>query len=329
MKKISAIILVFFLALFSFISCGKKTAAPSTGSANAEDLLNLVPVDSQGVIFIDAQRAMSTAIVDKAIKEDKNYAKYQEFTEKTKIDPQKDLFLVTIALAKTEDMDKEKAAGIINLKYNKDDLLALIKEKATEEEKEISEEDYNGIAVYSSADEEDMSFSFIDDSNIVVGNDAVVKSILDVFQKKKDNISKNQELSSLIAKSNKNAIFWGAILLPPESMDKLTEGNPMLGDFKGISAISLFFDYKNKNIIAEIKALGGDDAKNKQIAEALTGFKALGAMAATQKPAIGQLLDGIEITSAGDHVKINATIPEEVIEELKKEEEKEEGNEEN
>ena len=76
--------------------------------------------------------------------------------------------------------------------------------------------------------------------------------------------------------------------------------------------------------MAEIKALGGDEAKNTQIAEALTGFKALGAMAAAQKPAVGKLLEGIEISSTTDHVKISATIPEDVIEELKAEEEKEE-----
>ena len=106
--------------------------------------------------------------------------------------------------------------------------------------------------------------------------------------------------------------------------------NPMLQSLEGVSSISFFFDYKNANIMAELKVMSDDATKNKQIADFLNGLKSFGSMAAAEKPEIGELVNKIEITSAQDHVKISATIPEELIQKLQekeqgeKQEEKEE-----
>jgi hypothetical protein len=70
--------------------------------------------------------------------------------------------------------------------------------------------------------------------------------------------------------------------------------------------------------------MSSDEEKNKQVAEMLNGFKAMGSMAASQKPEIGELINNIEVTSASDHVKIYAKIPEELINKLKAAKEAEE-----
>jgi hypothetical protein len=60
------------------------------------------------------------------------------------------------------------------------------------------------------------------------------------------------------------------------------------------------------------------------VADALTGIKSFGAMAAGEEPEIGELLNAIQITSGDDHVKIFAEIPEELIKKLQAKESKEE-----
>ena len=100
----------------------------------------------------------------------------------------------------------------------------------------------------------------------------------------------------------------------------------MLSSLEGINAVSMYFDYKNKNIIAEIKVISSDEAKNQQVADLLNGLKAMGGMAATEKPETGELINKIEITSTADHVKIYASIPEDLINKLKEMEKKEEEN---
>ena len=49
----------------------------------------------------------------------------------------------------------------------------------------------------------------------------------------------------------------------------------------------------------------------------------MGAMAAIEKPEVGQLLDGLTITSGSDHVKINIDVPQDVLEKLTAKEEEE------
>lgn len=324
MKKLASISIVLFLAVLSFMACGEKKAGPKAGSASPDDMLSLLPDSAIGIFFVDFKRVMATEIAAKSIKEDKNYEKYQDFIEKTGIDPQKDVYFVVGAITKTEEQEKQKGVGIVNLKYNKETLLSLMEEKAKEEGKEVFKEDYNGKMLYAWKEDSDVeSFSFIDDSNIIVGNRSEVKSVIDVIQKKKDNMFKNEDLSSLISKTNKKAMLWGAFLIPSEAMSKMTSGNPMLSNLEGINAASMYFDYKNENMIAEIQVLGGDETKNQQIAEFLTGIKALGSMVAAEKPGVGELMNRIEITTGPDHVKIYASIPEELINELKKEIEKE------
>lgn len=318
MKKIAAISSALFLIFFFSISCGKKAVGPKAGAASLKDMLSLIPDDSKGVVFVNFHRAMETEIVRKTIKEDKNYAKYQEFLEKTGIDIQKDIFFLAIAITEEMGLKKTGGAAVLNLKYNKPLLLTLIKAKAGEEQKELKEEDYNGIAVYTMNEKEkDVAFSFLDDSNIIAGSPNIVKSIIDVAQKKKENIFKNESLSELLEKTNRAAIIWSAVLISPEAIDKFKSENPMLSNLEGIKAASLYFDYKNRNIIAEIKVMSEDEAKNKQVAELLTGIKALGLMITKEKPVRGKLLEKIEITSGPEYVKIFIKVPEEMLNKLK------------
>ncbi|MFQ6108151.1 MAG: DUF3352 domain-containing protein [Candidatus Aminicenantales bacterium] len=319
MKKFAVFGIIFVFVFLPYVSCKKEAEAPKAGSASVDDMLALVPEDAMGLFFIDFHKAMSMEIINKAIQEDKNYQKYQEFIQVTGIDPQEDIYFVTVAV--TESAEKPKGGAVINMKYDKGALLNVIKTKAAEEGQEIKEQDYSGVPLYSVWEEkgEESYFSFLDDSNIIVGNDVVVKSIIDVLQKKKQNILKNKALSDLISKTNRNAMIWGAMLIPEKAMSQVASQNPMLSNLQAINAASMFFDYKDKNLITEIKVMSSDEAKVKEVADLLNGVKAMGSMASAQKPEIGELIKSIEITSAPDHVKIYAKIPEELIRKLKEE----------
>jgi len=313
MKKLSVVSMALVLCVAFFISCAPQPSAPKAGSARVDDMLTLIPKEVQGVFFVDVHKAVSTEFVDKQLKEEDAQEKYQEFIQETGIDPKKDIYFLAAGLTKGLGGKEQEGVVILNLKYDKEALLAKVKE----EEGELREEDYNGITLYSGGDDKEKAGAFLDDSNIILGNKETVKTAIDTYQRKTENVLKNQELVSLITKTNKEAIFWGAMLLPPEAMKKATSQNPMFSVFEAVTAAVLYFDYKNKNIIAEIKVVSEDETKNKQIVDALNGFKAMGAMAAAKKPEVGELLDKLEISSGPDHAKIYASIPEELINKLK------------
>lgn len=325
MKRITAIGLVAFLALFSFTACKKEAEAPEAGTAEATDMLSLLPIDVQGVFFVDVHKAMSTEFATKMIQKDENYQKYQEFVQMSGIDPQKDIYFLAAGLAGPIGGQEQEVAAVVNLKYDRDAVIGLIQQKLEEEGQELQIEEYYGYTIHKTWQEgEAGAFAFIDDSNIVVGNELPVKSVLDVLNKTRDNVLKNEKLSALLEKTNKEAMFWGAMLIPAETMEQAASANPMVAALKSINAVAMYFDYKNQNIIAEIVAMSPDADSNKQVAEALTGIKSFGAMAAGEKPEIGELLNKIEISSGADHVKIHAEIPEELIQKLQQEKAKEE-----
>ena len=98
----------------------------------------------------------------------------------------------------------------------------------------------------------------------------------------------------------------------------MVESAPMLSSLSSLKAMTMRFDYANKTLDMAIQALTADAGKNKEIADMLNGFKAMGALAAGEKPEIGELLNKIEITSGADNVTIKALLPEELLTKLAK-----------
>jgi len=320
MRKITVLSLALCLIAFSFIACGEKATTPKAGSATPDDMLTLLPMSAKGVFFVNVKQAMSIEAADKAIRESKDYKKLEEFVEMTGVDPQKDIYYAAVALTGDLGKKEENGVAVINLKYEKEKIVNLMKEKIAEEEDvELVEAEYAGMTIYEvdEGDDEEMAFVFLDDSNIVVGKEDDVKTVIDIYQKKADNIFKNQALSELLAKTNKDTLFWGAILIPSQAVDEATADNPMLGNLKDLKAATMNFDYENMNILAEIKLMSANAEKNEQIAKMLDGLKAMGGMMAAQKPEIGELLNKIEITSTPEHVKVYASLPQELLEKLK------------
>jgi hypothetical protein len=245
--------------------------------------------------------------------------KYDEFVKMAGIDPMKDVYFVVIGIVATPTVTGQEGGGaIVNLKYNKDNFLAVLKEKAPG----FQSASYNGVTIYSNLDGTETKSptraAFLDDSNILFGTDAGVKGIIDVYQKKAESVMKNTAMAGVLKKVDKAALAWGAFILPPDLVKKGIESIPQLKVIEGVTAITTSFDYRLSNYIADIRTAGGTEEQNKNLASALNGFKALGAMLAAKEPAAGDLLNAIEITSGKDFVRLYISVSEEAMEKLGK-----------
>lgn len=320
MKKSTAGMVILFMIALALTSCAPGEKTPKAGTAESVDMLEMLPVESQGVFVINAKELMAIEAIEEAIQKDENYQKYLDFVQETGIDPQKDIYYIAAAMLPGDEETKQKGAGIINMKYDPDSLLALIKEKSQEEGTAITEAEYSGHTLYIMESEDagdNQSMAFLDPSNIVIGNEIGIKSIIDVVKNDKDNVYKNQPLNDLLAKTSKDTMFWGAIMIPPEAIADAASQNPMLQSLSSVQAVTMNFDFKNQNMSAVIKMMSADSEKNAQIAESLTGIKSFGRMAAQENPEIGELLDKISIQSNQEMVEISAKIPEELINKLR------------
>lgn len=315
MKKITFIASAIIFALFALTSCESGLFSPAAGPAQADDMLRLLPKDVAAVFFIDVQRILTIESVNKFISEKteeenfEGHADFQKFTEMTGIDIKKDIYFIAAALKQGKAEYDEWGVGIVNLKYDKEKLLSFIKEKS-EEGSELIEEQYNGFTLYTVKEKgEESSFVFLDSSNIAAGNVDIVKSVINVLQKQEDSVLTNADFSVLFQETDKGALFWGGVLVPPEVTSKLAEEMPMAGSIESIQAVSLSFDYSDRTIIADVKLRSSDPLKNQEMADTLMGLKEMGAMIQIQDFNFGEVLDRIEITSAPDHVRIFASYP--------------------
>jgi hypothetical protein len=318
MKKIALIGMTVIFALFSFTSCEEGLLVTKGKSGKAEDMLKLLPKDVMAVFYIDVQRVVSIEYVNNLITEkieddetSEELSEYEEFKARTGINPLKDIHFVVGAITGETEKGKEEGVGIINLNYDKDQLLSAIKEKieeekgeeGEEEEKEVDElieEEYNGFTIYKVKEEkceeeegaeekeeeehgeeeeehgekkDDECFTFLDKSNIAIGNENGVKSVIDVLAKNKDNIFKNEGFSSLLKETNYKATLWGAALVPPDVIKEAISEKPELVILEAVNAASVALDYENQNFIAEIKIMSHDPTKNQELADNLNGYK--------------------------------------------------------
>ena len=339
MKKHAIIGLSLALVLAAFTACAKGPSIPVAGSAKPVDMLTLIPKSSQGVIVVDVHRALTTAVVDKAIKDNKDYQEYKAMIDAVGLDPQKDIYFAGIGLAQVSGKSEPDAVVVINLKYDKDKIVAKIKEKSPD----FKEDLYEGVSLFSIPEKaknepvpetkegetepekkegEPVFGAFLNPSNIALGQEAQVKSAVDILKGKAESAAKNAEIMKLVKTANKAAMVWSVFTFGPDQIKQMTAGNPFLTSLESLKAVSLFIDYKNATLDLEIKAMTTDAAKNKDMADFLNGLKALGSMAGGEKPEIGQLLNAITVSSAPDHVKIAATLPEELMNKLSAEAQK-------
>ncbi len=300
---------LILVVIFS-ISCGPKAKAPEAGKARATDLLRLLPKESQGIFVWDVHRAMTTPVARRSLQDKEVAAQIEELKNKSGIDITQDVFLVVAGMLPAE-AGESKPVVLANLRYDREKILSLMKEKSPESR----ETTYSNSVIYYFEPEQkqEMGLCFFDRSNVFLGEVASIKAVIDVSEGKRESIQKNEEINSLIKAVNTDSIVWSAFLLPPEALAELAKSNAMLNPVQKIRSLLMSFDYKNNALMADIKAMGADEAQNKQMAEFLTGLRAMGAMAASKYPEVTEAINRLQITSTAQYVGLSFSLPEDLL----------------
>ena len=313
MKKSLTFVLAIFL-IAGLTACSSAGNLKS-GAAAGEALIKMVPKTSTGVVALDVQRLMTTDAVVKALQDPKNKEKLDEFVKMSGIDPTKDVYYLGGGGQGAVE-GAFQGGVIVSLRYDKAKLQGLIKEKAPQAKEEL----YEGVTVYSNVDGDEAQsktrIALLDATHIVIGSETGVKGIIDVAKKKTESLAKNPEMMTLVKRADKSGIFWGAFAIPPELIKKGIEASPQFKALEGVTGLVLGFDSRMNGIVADIKTIGGTKDQNANLASVLTGFRALGAMAAGKEPAVGELLNGIAITSGADYTDLSISIPNELLDKL-------------
>jgi len=313
MKKTTTLVLAALLTA-GLITCA-SAATPKTGAAAGAALIKMLPKTANGVIAINVQQLMTSEGATKALQDPKNKEKLAEFVKMSGIDPTKDIYYAGAGLI-GEPTGTAQGAVILTLKYDKAKLQALIKEKAPEAKEEL----YKGVTLFSNLDgakaHQTTLAAFLDATHIVAGTEAGVKGIIDVAKKKAEPLAKNPAMMTLLNRADKAGMVWGAIAVPQDLLQKAMASNPQFKMLEGVTGLILSFNEKLDGIGIDLKTIGGTKEQNTSLAQTVNGFRALGAMAGDKEPLVGQLLNGVAITSGADYTEVAINIPRDVLDKL-------------
>jgi hypothetical protein len=319
MKKKILVLSLVLVAMLLAPACKKKAA----GQMNSEAMLAMVPEGPVLLMAFDFQRLAALNFFDKALKDDwqknakaaKDFKDYQEFVQKTGVDLQKDVYSVVGALYGGFESEKPQALGIVNMKYDEGKLLAVFREKGVF----TGEEPYNGRMLYTLKNEDaskDMRLAFLNKANIVIGSPLQVKQAIDLAAKNGKSVKQTAALMKYVDKLDKKSMFWLVVGSIPAKVKEAPAGGMMPVDLSKAEAFTAVADFKNKTLSGELRLISNNEAGNKQIADMLNGLKSLGAMGAAKEPELGELLNGIQLSSAADHIKLTFSLSEALMNKL-------------
>ncbi len=316
MKK-KVLLLTLVLVMLLLVPACKKKAPGQLGS---EAMLAMVPEGPAMIMAFNFQQFAALDLFDKMIKDDwqknpkagKAFKDYQDFVKQTGIDLQKDVYAVVAAVYGGFDSENPEVAGMVNLKYDPDKLLAVLKQNQVF----AGDEKYRGLNMYTLKDEDarkDMRLVFLNKANIVFGSPLQVKKAVDLNLDKGKSVLQTASLMKYVDKLDKKSMFWLAVGAIPDKIKNAPAGGMMPVDLSKAEAFTAFLDYKGKTFSGEFRLISFNEAGNKQIADMLNGLKSLGAMGSAKDPDLAQLLNSIQLSSAADHIKLTFSLSEELM----------------
>lgn len=305
----SFLMLILIISLFS---CRPGPKIPVAGQARGQDMLTLLPAETSAFIVANWNQIMNQRLVQKLIEEEKEFQPYRQKAEAF-FNLEQDLFFVALAMAGEIKKPLENLVLLVNLKYDKQKLVP-------ESDPDTTLQNYEGIPYFPFIETEkfEACLAFLDDSNLVIGSEKAVKKIIDVYKGKTPNLLSQSEIKPYLKDINMNALNFTWLTLPAELLREETTENPVLELAKKVRYISSFSDYRQPNYLTETKIYAEDKKDHQQIAETLTGLKALGLGLSGETPEIGQALSSLEISSSEKYVKIFISLDEELLANLKK-----------
>lgn len=312
--------LVLIFTLLGLSGCGKSSLSEMS---DVNDVLAFIPEAATGVFTLNFKKIsdmnifkeqLEKAKTEPGTKDNEFFKNYQEFMDKTGIDPEKDIKALVFVLFKSFNMkaDSNKDfAGIVSLNYDKDKILNFIKEKAGES----SAESLGDQTIYSFATpkNDNISLCFLDDNHIIFGEKIYVKSIIELKQKGGKSLLDNVKLKPYLKEIKSGRVINFVFGFPQELKESQPQGTPFKVDLSKAETLTGFIDHDNQAWSGEIRLISSDEEANKQIVNLLNGLKGMAALAG---PEVSELVSNINLTSSVEDVKLTFSLTDELLKKL-------------
>lgn len=310
-------ITVLLSTLLMIPGCGgDKTTAGGDGEM---DLFSLLPDNASGVFSVNFKKLAQLDFFDKVIKESEKKEKkpgeffenYQDFVDKTGIDPKKDVHAMVFGLYGQLGAGEPDTVFLANLNYTQDTLLKIIKEKAPG----YTEDTYEGVGVHKFKDEKgsDMALAFLSENIIAAGRPDLLMKVIDLHKGKGQSITANESMKPHFNRIKSGAIATFIIGLPEEAK-KVHDIGMFKMDLTKAEAVVGYLDNEGNTWTGEITMISHNEEANQQLVSTLNGLKM---MAAAGGPEVQELVNNMDLKASADNVKLKVTLTGELLEKLR------------
>lgn len=301
----------------------ENATAGSALASKVTDQMSLLPSNMNLVFHADLAYLRKTPVgedlrrqLEAKINEESD-DDYLDFVEKTGVDIKKDVDLVWAGAMPAEH--DESIGGLIAMgRFDKDRIVDYMREKHRHDFDKLSYRDHD---VYTTDDKEGL-ISFLDSRTVVLGEKTWVEAVIDQFEDKTASILDNPGMSAHIKDMSGKSHLWGVANLEDKSQKwarRLRNGGSGFGGTKSLEHMRSILFYtimgKEANVVVHGNFSSDEDAKN--LADAITGFKALGKMMMSDDREAVDMLNEIKIRSEGPVVEISTRVDSHFINKVK------------
>jgi len=301
----------------------ENTTAGTEISRHVADEMSLLPASMNVLFHADLAFLRQTPVgedlqmqLEQKINEDGD-EDYHDFVEKTGVDIKKDVDVVWAGTMPAEH-DNNVGGLIAKGRFDEKRIVDYMRKKHGDDFDKLS---YRGHDVYTTDDREGL-VSFLDSKTVVAGEKTWVEAVLDQSEDQPASVLDNPAMAAYIKDVSGKSRLWGVANLEDMSEKWARQIRDSGSGFSGTKSLEhmrsiLFYTVveKEANIVVRGNFSSDDDAKN--LAEAITGFKALGKMMMADDREAVDMLNDIKIVSDGQTVEISTHVDSRLINKVK------------
>lgn len=300
--------LVLAFALLVMLSaCGK--GCQKGGGAGAIDPLSIIPASNNLIIGINWKKLSTTPFFQEASKDMPPEAK----------EISKDVTDAVIAVAMRPSAQNPSGLAIVTGTFDEAKVVGLINEASKKQGSgEVKKETIEGKTVYLSAKDPNIGLVFLSPTQAAWGQIATLKEALALLNSKGESVKSNKELVTLFNKRDADKLLWGAAILPPPPAgENPNQAADPMAALQGLKGFSIGIDYNNKDLSIDWFGNTQDATQAQNIVNMINSYKTIfGATLATQQPALGQVIQGAQITHKDKDITVTLKVNEEVLNQL-------------
>lgn len=303
--------------LSSLLSVAALASGPAFAAGALPEEALVLPGSSHFLAGVEVRRIIQSPLYQKyqtdlkAKAESEGKNPFKDLLEKTGLDAEKDIERVVFA---GQGGPAPSGAAIVIGTFQPTRLAGYIAKQ-----KGIKALASKGRTLYISAPsapgKSETATVVMDARRILIGERPAVEGILAASG---PGLSANPELTGLVTRVSPNAAFW--VVADEKLLSELPKGENAGPPGLNLPAFKSFV--LSADVAPELALdLAGetpDELGAKNLADALRGFVALGAMQAAEKPEFGRLAQAITVTNQGPRIGINLRLSADLIDALAK-----------